>query len=159
MSMDYCPLALQSNKVNIKNHKSTIAKYGLGPANPKESNDSFWAAKGNKWDCSTGDARGRLCANCEHFIETSDIKDCINNGPAKDFKTSMVDPSIIDIESKPVAWCNLYDITCSPTRTCDSQEMGGPIDDVKMKAIEMAKAMKKSGFDFEEFGTDTTEDM
>jgi hypothetical protein len=63
----------------------------------------------------------------------------------------MVDPSIVDIESKPVAYCNLYEITCSPLRTCDSQELGGPIDDVKMAAIEQAKALKESGFDFEEF--------
>ena len=157
MSMDYCPLSLQNNKVNIKNHKSTIAQYGLGPADPRESNEEFWTDKGNKWNCSAGDARGRLCANCEHYIQTSDIMDCIDNGPAKDFKTSMVDSSIKDIESKPVAWCNLYDITCSPVRTCDSQEMGGPIDDVKMKAIELAKTMQESGFDFEEF-KDTTED-
>lgn len=159
MSMDYCPMSLQSNKVNIKNHKSTIAQHGLGPADPTQSNEEFWAAKGKVWNCSAGDARGRLCANCEHYVETTEIKDCIDNGPAKTFKTSMVDPIIKDIESKPVAWCNLYDITCSPVRTCDSQELGGPIDDVKMKAIELAKAMQESGFDFEEFDTDTTEEM
>ena len=152
MSMDYCPLSLQNNKVNIKNHKSTIAEHGLGPVDPTQPNDEFWADKGNKWGCSGNDARGRLCANCEHYIQTTEIQDCIDNGPTKDFKTSMVDPSLKDIESKPVAWCNLYDITCSPVRTCDS-----PIDDVKMKAIELAKTMQQSGFDFDEF-KDTTEE-
>ena len=123
--MDYCPLPLQNNK--------------------------FWRDKAERWDVTEGDARGRLCANCEHFLQTTQVLDCIDNGPAKDFKTSMVDPSIVDIESKPVAYCMLYEITCSPTRTCDSQELGGPIDDVKYEAIKTAQALNKSGFDFEEF--------
>lgn len=149
--MDYCPLPLQNNKLNIKNHLKTIEEHGLGPADPRIPNVYFWRAKAKKWGVSEGDARGRLCANCEHFLETTQVKDCIDNGPAKDFKTSMVDPSIVDIESKPVAYCMLYEITCSPTRTCDSQEMGGPIDDIKYEAIKQAKALKDSGFDFEEF--------
>lgn len=149
--MDYCPLPLQNNKLNIKNHVKTIKEHGLGPADPRKSNSSFWQDKAQKWGVSEGDARGRLCANCEHYLETTDVKDCINNGPAKNFKTSMVDPSIVDIESKPVAYCMLYEITCSPTRTCDSQELGGPIDDVKYEALKLAKKAQKSGFDFEEF--------
>ena len=149
--MNYCPLPLQNNKLNIKNHVKTIKEHGLGPADPRKSNPEFWQDKAKKWGVTEGDARGRLCANCEHYLQTTQIKDCIDNGPAKEFKTSMVDKSLVDIESKPVAYCNLYEITCSPTRTCDSQELGGPIDDVKYKAIEQAKALKDSGFDFEEF--------
>jgi hypothetical protein len=149
--MDYCPLPLQNNKLNIKNHLKTIKLYGLGPADPRIPNHQFWRDKAERWDVTEGDARGRLCANCEHFLQTTQVLDCIDNGPAKDFKTSMVDPSIVDIESKPVAYCMLYEITCSPTRTCDSQELGGPIDDVKYEAIKAAQALNKSGFDFEEF--------
>ena len=48
--LDYCPMSLQSNAVNIKNHKSTIAEYGLGPADPTKPNDSFWSAKGKMWN-------------------------------------------------------------------------------------------------------------
>lgn len=149
--MDYCPLPLQNNKLNIKNHLKTIKLYGLGPADPRIPNNKFWRDKAERWDVTEGDARGRLCANCEHFLQTTKILDCIDKGPSKDFKTSMVDPSIVDIESKPVAYCMLYEITCSPTRTCDSQELGGPIDDVKYEAIKTAQALNKSGFDFEEF--------
>ena len=149
--MDYCPLPLQNNKLNIKNHVKTIKEHGLGPADPRQPNTEFWKDKASKWGVAEGDARGRLCANCEHYIETTQVKDCIDSGQAKDFKTSMVDPSIVDIESKPVAYCNLYEITCSPLRTCDSQELGGPIDDVKMEAIKQAQALKASGFDFNEF--------
>ena len=159
--MDYCPLPLQNNKLNIKNHLKTIKLYGLGPADPRIPNNQFWRDKAERWDVTEGDARGRLCANCEHFLQTTKIKDCIDSTPAKKFKTSMVDPSIVDIESKPVAYCMLYEITCSPTRTCDSQELGGPIDDVKYEAIKTAQAVNNSGFDFEEFDdpfADSTEE-
>lgn len=149
--MDYCPLSLQNNKVNIKNHLSTIKEHGLGPADPRQPNDAFWEDKAKKWNQPVGDARGRLCANCEHYVMTSEIQDCIEEGPAKNFKTSMVDKSLVDLESKPVAWCDLYDITCSPLRTCDSQEMGGPIDDVKAQALKLAKAVQESDMDIEEY--------
>lgn len=152
-----CPPSIISNKVNIRHHLSTVAEHGLGPANPKESNDQFWQDKAAIWGGTEGDARGRLCANCEHYINTTFIKNCIDDNEAVDFKTSMVDPSFIDIESKPVAWCSLYDITCSPTRTCDSQEPGGPIDDLKMKALEMAKQASEE-YDFEDFPFDSSID-
>lgn len=161
MEMMEVPESLQSNEVNIKNHKFVIKHHQLGPADPTQSNDAYWKNLGEYWGIKAGDARGRLCANCEHYVCTTPIVEMIDNGPAKKFKTSMVDPSIVDLESKPVAWCNLYDITCSPTRTCDSQEMGGPIDDIKMKAIELAKAIKDSDFDIGEFTdpfSDTTEE-
>lgn len=62
--------------------------------------------------------------NCEHYLNTSFIKECIDSGPAKTIKASdlPLTPKWKDIESKPVAFCTLYEITCSPLRTCDSQE-------------------------------------
>lgn len=152
-TLDYCPLPLQNNKLNIKNHLITIKNHGLGPADPRQSNTVFWEDKAKKWKTTEGDARGRLCANCEHYMNTSAIDECIINGPALGLKASALplSPKWADIESRPVAYCTLYDITCSPVRTCDSQEMGGPIDDVKLKAIELTKAMQKSGFDVTEF--------
>lgn len=149
--MDYCPLPLQNNALNIKNHKKTIKLHGLGPADPRQPNDEFWKDKAERWDIAEGDARSRLCANCEHYLNTTEIQDCIEEGQAKDFKTSMVDKKLVDLESKPVAYCMLYHITCSPLRTCNDQEPGGPIDDVKYQAIKQAKALNDSGFDFEEF--------
>ena len=149
--MDYCPLPLQNNALNIKNHKKTIKLHGLGPADPRQLNDAFWKDKAKRWNISEGDARSRLCANCEHYIQTSDILECIEEGPAKKFKTSMVDPSLVNIESQPQAYCSLYEITCSPLRTCNDQEPGGPIDDLKYEALKLAKTAKESGYDFEEF--------
>ena len=128
-----CPPPLMDNKLNVQNHLMAINEKGLGPADPRQPNDIFWYDKSNKWGVSEGDARGRLCANCRFFVNSSDIKTCIENGPAKDLKASdlPIVPQWADIESKPVAYCVLLDITCSPIRTCDFQQLGGPIDDEK----------------------------
>ena len=132
-----CPLPLQDNALNAQNHLDTIANHGLGPADPREPNNEFWQAKARIWNIAEGDARGRLCANCSHFFDTTQIRDCIKNGPAWNLKASdlPLEPKWADIESHPVAYCDLYDITCSPIRTCDSQELGGPIDDIKAQAL------------------------
>lgn len=136
-----CPSCLLDNEINAQNHVKTMKEHGLGPLDPRQTNMDFWNDKAKKWNITEGDARGRLCSNCEHFLETTEIKDCIENGPALNFKTSQVPypEKIADVESKPVAVCMLYNITCSPTRVCDSQEPGGPIDDIKARAIELTK--------------------
>ena len=138
---DKCPSCLQDNEVNVKNHLMVIKEYNLGPENPRETNMEFWEDKAQKWGVAEGDARGRLCSNCEHFLSTSQIQECIDNGPSLTLKASdlPLEPKWADVESKPSAVCMLYDITCSPTRVCDSQEMGGPIDDTKAKAMDLAK--------------------
>jgi len=137
---DRCPLPLKDNALNIKNHLVVIKEHGLGPVDPRDSSMEFWQAKAKTWKTTEGDARGRLCLNCEHYLETTEIAQCIDNGPALNFKASdlPLTPKLADVESKPTAFCMLYNITCSPTRTCDSQEMGGPIDDVKARVIELA---------------------
>lgn len=144
--LDNCPLPLQNNKLNVKNHLSTIEFHGLGPADPRQPNEEFWRMKSMRWGCSEGDARGRLCANCEYYVNTTQIENCIANGPAYELKASQlpITPKWADIESHPVAYCVKFDITCSPVRTCDEQEMGGPIDDARVE--------------YEDPFTDTTEE-
>lgn len=121
-----------------------IEQKGLGPADPRKQNEDFWRDKGKKWGVSEGDARGRLCNNCRFYINATPIKECIDNGPAKDLKASAlpIKPRWADIESKPTAYCTLLDITCSPVRTCDFQQMGGPIDDDKMMLPEYKDILK-----------------
>ena len=123
--LDNCPVALQSNAVNIKHHLATIEGFGLGPANPLESNDDFWKDKADKWGIGVGEARGRLCNNCEHYFDTDMVSNCIMNGPAKDLKASALPltPKWADIEEHPIGFCEKFDITCSPIRTCDEQEI------------------------------------
>ena len=130
-----CPLPLTDNSINIENHLSTIAEHGLGPADPRQPNTEFWQAKAVMWGIAEGDARSRMCCNCNHYWDTTQIRDCIANGPAYTLKASALplEPKWADIESHPVGYCDLYDITCSPIRTCDSQEPGGPIDDERQQ--------------------------
>ena len=154
--LDNCPLPLQNNKLNVKNHLSTIKEHGLGPADPRQPNEEFWKQKAMRWNCTEGDARGRLCANCEHYVNTTEIQDCIANGPAYELKASQLPltPKWADIESHPVAYCTLFDITCSPVRTCDEQEMGGPIDDQRMQAMKE----QSDSMDYEDPFKDSTEE-
>lgn len=150
LTTENCPAALLENSINAANHLDTISKHGLGPPDPRQINTTFWANKAKKWSISEGDARGRLCANCEHYLNTSFIDECIKSGPALNIKASDLPliPKWADIESRPTAFCTLFNITCSPIRTCDAQEMGGPIDDVKLKALELAALAKE--YDTEE---------
>lgn len=147
--MDSCPIALTDNAVNAANHLKTITENGLGPADPTQSNQAFWQDKATKWQTTEGDARCRLCMNCEHYLNTSDIYDCITNNESLNIKASSLplNPKWIDIESRPVAFCTLFEITCSPVRTCDEQELGGPMDDVKVAAMQLAAAIQESGMD------------
>lgn len=135
-----CPLPLQDNAINIENHMFAIENYGLGPADPRQPNNDFWAAKAVLWAIPEGDARARMCCNCNHYYDTTQVRECIANGPAMDLKASALPltPKWADIESHPVGYCDLYDITCSPIRTCDSQEPGGPVDDERAAARGLA---------------------
>lgn len=130
-----CPLPLQDTAINIANHLTTIAEHGLGPADPREPNTEFWSAKAILWGVAEGDARGRLCMNCNHYWDTTQVRECIRTTDTYNLKASALplDPPWADIESHPVGYCDLYDITCSPIRTCDSQEPGGPIDDERQQ--------------------------
>lgn len=123
--LDNCPIALQNNTVNIKHHLGAIEGFGLGPANPLEPNNEFWQEKANMWGVGPGEARGRLCNNCEHYYDTDLIRNCIMNGPAKDLKASALplQPAWTDVEEHPIGYCDKFDITCSPIRTCDVQEI------------------------------------
>ena len=114
--MKTCPPSLQSNTVNIKNHLSTIENHGLGPVDPRQPNTEFWKEKAMRWMTTEGLARSRLCANCEYYVNTTQIEDCIANGPAFTFKTSSVPvtPKLADIEDHPLAWCNKFHLYLLP---------------------------------------------
>jgi hypothetical protein len=140
-----CPAAIKDVKINIKNHLEAIEYKGLGPADPTQSNEDFWLEKSRKFGVMPGDARGRLCANCRYYVNTSFIKDCIMNTETRNAKASSLPlkPKWADIESFPTAYCTLLDITCSPIRTCDFQLMGGPIDDEKFELPQYKNMLKE----------------
>ena len=59
-------------------------------------------------------------------------------------------PEEFNLKSCPVAFCSLFDITCSPLRTCNKQELGGPVDDVKQAAFKLAEVVSSAPADTEE---------
>lgn len=132
-----CPIAIQQVDVNVANHLTTIKDHGLGPADPRQPNEDFWSAKAVLWGTTEGDARGRMCCNCRHYYDTTQIQQCIELTPTYNLKASKLPltPPWADIESHPVGYCDLFDITCSPIRTCDAQEPGGPIDDERAQYL------------------------
>lgn len=122
MNITDCPLPTQYFQVNLNNHLTCIKLANLGPADPREPSNDFWQAKMVKWGVKEGQARSQLCMNCEHYIDTPDIQDCIKNGSGAKMKASdlPVTPKWADIDGMPSAWCDKFNITCSALRTCDS---------------------------------------
>lgn len=109
----------------------------LGPADPREPSNDFWAFMMKRWKVKEGEARTRLCMNCEHYIATQEMIDCVKNGSGAKMKASElpVTPKWADIDGMPSAVCSRYNITCSALRTCTDWEPGGPVlDDSRQNA-------------------------
>lgn len=134
-----CPMALQDASINEANHLTTIEQHGLGPADPRKPETVFWMRKADIWGVSEAEARTRLCSNCSHYISTTPMMACIENSPGGQILASSLPltPNWADIPGSPSGFCDLYDITCTATRTCDSWASGGPIDDAKAAALGM----------------------
>ena len=131
---DLCPLPTMYAQVNIDNHLRCIKMANLGPADPREPSNDFWQAKMKKWKVPEGQARSQLCMNCENYIATQEMLDCVKSGSGAKIKPSSlpVTPKWADIAGMPSAVCSRYNITCSALRTCDDWEEGGPITDATM---------------------------
>jgi hypothetical protein len=122
--MDNCPIATIYPGVNIANHLQCITLANLGPADPRQPNEEFWAAKAVKWGVKDGEARTRLCMNCEEYNDSPENQDCITSGKGAQIKASTLPltPRWVDIDGMPSAVCDRYSITCSALRTCDDWE-------------------------------------
>lgn len=149
MTME-CPSATIDGQVNLKNHLYTIRVARLGPPNPNDSSDAFWADKARRWGVGIDEARSRLCSNCGHYIFTDQIKECM--AQHDNITPDMVGPGWVDTNDSG-GWCNLYNITCTAHRTCVDWEPGGPIttegetemeerDDAAMPKTKKAKQAK-----------------
>ena len=129
---DLCPICTTSKSISLTNHLICISEANLGPADPRQSSPVFWAAKAVKWGVLDGEARTRLCMNCEHYIATSQVVECMKTGEGAKLKASELPiegETWADIPGMPSAACSRYNITCSALRTCDDWEAGGPITD------------------------------
>jgi hypothetical protein len=124
---DLCPIATLYPQINIANHLACIQLANLGPADPREPSNDFWAKKSKLWNVAEGEARTRLCMNCEHYEDSPENQVCIEKNPGGKIKASElpITPRWADIDGMPQAVCDRYNITCSALRTCDDWESDG----------------------------------
>lgn len=119
-----CPIATVDKNVNLINHRYVVEVAKLGPPDPSQENNEYWLDMAKRWGISEIDARTQLCSNCEHYIYTEEIQDCM--AEHDNITPDMVGPGWVDTHDSG-GWCNLYNITCTAHRTCVDWEAGGPI--------------------------------
>ena len=119
--VEQCPTAAMYPEVNLANHLACIKLANLGPADPRQPSVLFWGDKMVKWQVKEGEARTRLCMNCEYYDNSPENLFCIATEPGGQLKASAlpVVPKWADIDGMPSAICTRWGITCSALRTCD----------------------------------------
>lgn len=124
MAKDYCPVGTMYQDVNLSNHLAAIQYANYGPAEARDSNSEFWAAKQELWGVSEGQARMRVCASCHHHDREPETLDCVIEGRAGDWSEAElpVTPKFADVEGMPVWYCKRWNMTISPIRVCDHWE-------------------------------------
>lgn len=121
---DSCPACLVYPGINVANHLQCIQYAQLGPADPTQPNPEFWQQKAIGWRVKEGEARTRLCMNCEHYDDSEENQQCIDSNSKNIPKASSlpINPKWVDIDGMPAAVCTRYNITCSALRTCNDWE-------------------------------------
>lgn len=124
MSEKMCPVGTMYRDLNLANHVAAITLANYGPADTRESNPEFWAAKQNLWEVQEGVARMRVCASCHHHDRSPEVQDCIIEGPGGELDERDVpsNPVFVDVPGTPVWYCNRWNMTINPTRVCDNWE-------------------------------------
>lgn len=120
---DKLPAQLLYSEVNIANHLLAMKYEALGPIDPREPNQEYWALKAEKWQVLEGEARTRLCMNCAHYDNSPEIVEYMQNTwePIK-LQELPIDPAPVDIPGDLSACCTRWTITCTAMRTCDAWE-------------------------------------
>ena len=108
-------------EINVSSHLAAIQYSNYGPAEARDSNPEFWAAKQELWGVSEGQARLRVCASCKYHDKSPETQDCIIEGPLDGWQESEIPitPKFTDIDGMPVWYCNHWNMTISPIRICD----------------------------------------
>lgn len=117
----------------------------LGPANPDLPNTAYWKELASRWEVGLPDAQARRCVNCEHYIDTQNVQECIQRHGK--FDITQLGPEFKDMGDAS-GYCTLYDITCTASRVCVDWEAGGPVTTTKegneaMEERDDAKKMTK----------------
>jgi hypothetical protein len=137
-----CPLATIDKEFNKQQHLFVARVAGLGPADPRQPNDVFWADKGERWNCQPDEARTRLCSNCGHYWRNPHIDDCMKRHDQ--LTPPEVAPGWADLGDAS-GYCTLYDLTCSRSRTCVDWKFGGPMHSTDEPSGGEATAEKSDG--------------
>jgi hypothetical protein len=127
--IDGCPIPMTDKQLNIDNHIKTVEQANLGPARVS-SPGVFWLERADRLGITEQASRQQTCANCAYYINTQQIKDCWDKNLAAGNipLATEVNPQWENVPN-PAGYCLKFDITCTPTRTCDAWAAGGPIVD------------------------------
>ena len=126
--IDGCPIPMTDKSINIANHLECVAEANLGPASVTNPG-TFWLERADRLGITEQVSRTQTCANCAFYVNTPAIKSCFTNNMAAGNipLATEVDPTWENV-SNPAGYCVKWDITCTPTRTCDTWVTGGPIE-------------------------------
>jgi hypothetical protein len=122
-----CPRATKDVALNLKNREKAIETAGYGPLNPAEPNTEFWQEKARRWDLPIADAKKSKCGNCAAFIQTTEMKACIEAGLEAGDGSS--ENAWDTVKAGDLGYCEMFDFKCAASRTCSAWVTGGPITD------------------------------
>ena len=138
MAEETCPPATQDIAINLENRKKAIDTAMYGPLNPAEPNEEYWTALGAEWNVDAETAKQQRCGNCAVFIQTPEMKACIEGGltdNADEFES-------IDAAGE-LGYCEIFDFKCASARTCRAWVAGGPVTAAGKKTVAQTPAPKK----------------
>ena len=124
-----CPLPMTDRALNTANHITCVAEANLGPASVSNPG-TYWTDRATRLGITAAQSQSQTCSNCGFYVNTSSIKRCWSSNMAAGNipLASEIDPSWENVPN-PAGYCVRWDITCTPTRTCDTWKAGGPIVD------------------------------
>jgi hypothetical protein len=124
-----CPLPMVDKATNIANHIICAEQANLGPASVTRPG-TYWIQRADRLGITPAESETQLCSNCAWYMDTAQIKECWNTNEAAGNipLATEVNPAWENVPN-PAGYCLQWDITCTPTRSCDTWTAGGPITD------------------------------
>jgi len=122
-----CPLATQDPIENLQNKAEAIhnEKKAYGPMDPTLPNVPFWEEKAQVWGISPGEARGRICSNCEYFDESQKTQDCVKNGATLISIEALRNLTGWNCHAGRLAYCGKHKFIADELRVCNGWEAKG----------------------------------
>lgn len=111
---------MPSAKENMATTKWLMEYWHLGPevgSDEPGANKPFWSKASKIWDVPEDEARRRLCANCEYFVDTPRMLKAMEAIPYND----------LDKTGGGRGFCKKFDFICHNLRTCQAWESNDPM--------------------------------